>query len=120
MVRGQRIINRPVAEVIDRLRLAMAGGNFEIAIATDSTLTFRHGTYITQTAQLLPMRGTIRVEPSGQSSAAAYEIEVAGPAKYALMLIAVLCCWAVFPPVVAHRALIHHPKRLMENLLQGI
>ena len=120
MIKGQRIINRPVAEVIDRVKLAMAGGNFEIVSATDTTITFRHGTYLTESAPSLPKRGTIRVESSGKNATTAYEIEAVGFAKYWLMLIAVLFCWAIFPPVLAYRALIYHPKRLMENLLAGI
>ena len=68
MIQGQRIINRPVAEVIDRLKLAMAGGNFEIVSATGATISFRHGTYLTESAPLLPKRGTLCVEPSGQKN----------------------------------------------------
>ena len=120
MIQGNRIINRPAAEVMDRLKLAMAGGNFEVQSVTGTAITFRHGTYLTESAPLLPKRGTIRVEPSGQTAAVSYEIEASGFAKYWMILIAVLLCWAIFPPVLVYRALIHHPRRLMENLLQGI
>ena len=75
---------------------------------------------MTQSAPLLPKKGTIRVVGEGEKTEVLYEIEITGFPKYWLIIISVLFCWAVFPPILVYRALVHHPKRLMENLLQGI
>jgi len=120
MIQGQRIIERPPDEVVDRLRLAMAGGNFDIESITSSRIVFRHGTFMTESAPLLPKRGIIHITPSGEDTLVSYEVEVIGFSKYWMLFFAVLFCWAIFPPILAHRALQYHPRRLMDNLLQGI
>jgi len=39
----------------------MAGGNFDITRITGSTIHFKHGTYLTQSAPLLPKKGMVSV-----------------------------------------------------------
>ena len=107
-------------EVLSRLKSAMAGGNFEILSQSADRIEFRHGTYLTQSAPLLPKRGVIRIAPAGNGSRVDYEIGVSGFAKYWVGFIGVVFCWLIFPAVIAHRALFHHPRRLMRNLLQAI
>jgi hypothetical protein len=46
-------------------------------------------------------------------------VAVTGFASVWLALVAVVFFWAIFPPILAWRALVHHPRRLMENLLAG-
>ena len=98
----------------------MAGGNFEILNKGNQEIDFRHGTYLTQTATMLPKRGRIFVQPSDSGSLVRFEIEVYGFAKYWMLFFAVVFCWLIFPPIIIYRALKYHPKRLMLNLLQTL
>ena len=120
MITGSKMVAKSLGETLDRLRLAMSGGNFQITGTTDSSISFKHGTYLTQSAPLFPTRGMIRLLGGGDGTEISYEIESAGFPKYWLMLISILFCWAIFPPILAYRTLMHHPRQLMENLLQGI
>ena len=120
MITGSKMVAKSPAEALDRLKLAMSGGNFEITALTDSSISFKHGTYLTRSAPLLPKKGTIRLAGRGDGTEISYEIKATGLPKYWLMLIGTLFFWAVFPPILAYRALAHHPRQLMENLLQGI
>lgn len=97
----------------------MAGGNFEILEKEARVIRFRHGTYLTQTATMLPKRGHISVLPADDGSLLQFEIEVYGFAKYWMIFFAVAFCWLIFPPIIVHRALCHHPEKLMRNLLQS-
>ena len=120
MITGSKIVAKRPEEALDRLKLAMSGGNFEITTATESSICFRHGTYLTQSAPLFPTKGTIRLVRRQDGTEISYEIEPTGFPKYWLTFFGILFCWAIFPPIVAYRTLVYHPKRLMENLLQGI
>jgi len=120
MIEGQRIVERPPEQVMDRLRLAMSGANCEITNASDTSIAFRHGTYLTQSAPLLPKRGRVDVSPSQTGSRISYKIEATGFSKYWLIAVAAIFCWTIFPPILAYRTLSHHPRQLMESLLQGI
>ena len=120
MITGSKIVARSPSEVLDRLKLAMSGGNFEITSQTDRSISFKHGTYLTQSAPMLPKKGTIRLAARGDGTELSYEITPTGFPKYWLLFIGVVFCWAIFPAILPYRALVHHPKRLMENLLEGI
>jgi hypothetical protein len=120
MITGGRTVARSPAEVLDRLKLAMSGGNFEVTAATDKSISFKHGTYLTQSAPLFPKSGVIRLAAKGDGTEVTYEVQSTGFPKYWLLLFGVLFCWAILPPILAYRALVYHPRRLMENLLQGI
>lgn len=98
----------------------MSGGNFQITNATDSSISFKHGTYLTQSAPLFPKRGTINLADRDGKTEITYTVEPVGFPKYWLILIGILFCWLIFPPILAYRALRHHPQQLMENLLQGL
>ncbi len=118
MESGSRTSALSVRQAEERLRTAMAAGNFEIEPNGPGELVFRYGTLLTQTATQLPKRGRVVIEPAGDGSRIAYEVEVYGFAKYWMIFFAILTCWVIFPPLIVHRALTYHPKRLMENLLQ--
>ena len=120
MASGNRTVSRTRDETMDRLKLAMSGGNFEITGQSDDWLSFRHGTYLTQSATLLPKAGTIRLVERGKVTDVSYEIDVSGLVSCWLTLVAVVFCWAIFPPILAYRALVYHPRRLMEDLLQAL
>jgi hypothetical protein len=79
---GTQKSSLPPDQVIDRLVGAMAGGNFEILEKEARVIRFRHGTYLTQTATMLPKRGHISVLPADDGSLLQFEIEVYGFAKY--------------------------------------
>lgn len=120
MITGSRIIDRPVDEVLDRIRLAMSAGNFEIIRSSPYSIIFRHGTLLTHSAPLLPKRGIIELVEHGGMTEASFSVEPCGFAAFWLPLFGILFCWLIYPPIVAYRALVHHPRRLMENLLEGI
>ena len=120
MITGSAQSDFSPSEVVNRLKAAMAAGNFEIRNQSPEMIDFRHGTYLTQSAPLLPKNGSIRITPSGSGSHVAYEIGVSGFAKYWLAFFGIAFCWLIFPAVLVHRALFHHPERLMTNLLQAI
>lgn len=108
-------------EAIDRLSAVMAGGNFEITQKEAGRINFRHGTYLTQTATMLPKEGFVIATPRKEGgSLVGYQIEVSGFAKYWMMFISILFCWLIFPPILVRRALKHHPDQLMKNLLNAI
>lgn len=120
MITGTAQSDFAPSEVFSRLRAAMAAGNFEIRSQSSETIDFRHGTYLTQSAPLLPKDGLIRITPSGSGSRVDYEIGVSGFAKYWMAFFGIAFCWLIFPAILVHRALFYHPDRLMKNLLQAI
>jgi hypothetical protein len=120
MITGSAQSDFTPSEVSNRLRAAMAAGNFEIRSQSPEMIDFRHGTYLTQSAPLLPKNGSIRITPSGSGSRVDYEIGVSGFAKYWMAFFGIAFCWLIFPAVLVHRALFYHPDRLMKNLLQAI
>ena len=120
MTTGTTYSDFPPSEVSIRLRTAMAGGNFEILSHSQDQLVFRHGTFLTQSAPLLPKRGTIWISPDEFGSVIDYEIGVVGIAKCWLGFFGIAFCWLIFPAVIVYRALFYHPERLMKNLLQAI
>lgn len=62
----------------------------------------------------------IRLAESGEATVVTYEVQTRGFPKYWLLLFGVLFCWAILPPILAYRALVYHPRRLMENVLGSI
>ena len=120
MITGSAQSDFAPSEVLNRLRAAMAAGNFEIRSQSPEMIDFRHGTYLTQSAPLIPKNGSIRITPSGAGSRVDYEIGVSGFAKYWMAFFGIAFCWLIFPAVLVHRALFYHPDRLMKNLLQAI
>lgn len=98
----------------------MAGGNFEIISQSPERIVFSHGTFLTQSASLLPKRGKITISRKGTGSSIDYEIGVVGFAKCWIGFFGIIFCWLIFPAVIAHRAIFYHPERLMKNLLQAI
>jgi hypothetical protein len=114
------MVSKSPAEALDRLKLAMSGGNFEIIRVTDDTISFKHGTFLTQSAPQFPKHGTIRVAPADGGSEITYDVEPALFVRCWLIFFAVVFFWLIFPPIIAYRTLVYHPRRLMENLLSGL
>ena len=120
MITGSKESTFSAPEVIDRLKTLMADGNFEIRGSSPDEISFRHGTFLTSSAPLLPKEGRIKVQPSEKGSQIEYEIKVSGFAKYWMVFIGVVFCWLIFPPILVYRALMHHPHQLIRNLLQAL
>ena len=120
MITGSRFVTKSPVEVMDRLKLAMAAGNFEMVEVTEDSITFRHGTWLTQSAPQFPKAGKILLDDKGEGTDILYAVEPVGFPKYWLILCGIVFFWLIFPPILAHRTLVHHPRRVMENLLQGI
>lgn len=87
MIKGSRTIPKPLPVITEKLKCILAGANYEIVDASDGRLRFRHGTYLTQTASLLPKTGTIELHDHGDSTNVVYSIDTSGPAKW----------WLLFP-----------------------
>ena len=49
-----------------------------------------------------------------------YEIEVYGMIRYWLFFISITCCWLIFPPIRAYRALSYQPHQMMCKLLKTL
>lgn len=120
MASGTRIVKASPFETADKLRMMLAAANCEITHASDSELDFQHGTYLTQTAPLFLKRAKIRLDPSRAGTSLNYDIHVAKPIVIWLSIFSILFCWLIFPPLIAYRALVYHPRRFMENLLAGL
>jgi hypothetical protein len=121
MISGSRTIKKPIEEVNDRLRMMLAAANCSVSNGEDNhVIRFQHGTYLTQCAPLLPKSGAVRLTTNSSGTNISYEIHVSGFARAWMILVAVLTCWAIFPPVLVYRALVVHPRRFMENLLEGV
>lgn len=120
MISGSRTIKKSMEEVSDRLRMMLAAANCSLTDDRGDVIRFRHGTYLTRTAPLLPKSGTVQLAANSSGTEATYEIQVAGLARAWLILVAALTCWAIVPPILVYRALVIHPRRFIENLLDGV
>lgn len=121
MIEGSRVVARPAAEVWDRLRMILAGANCEVEVVEEGrTLRFRHGTYLTQTSPMIPKTGTLRLSETDGGTRIHYTVQLSGFVQVWLILIASLTFCLIFPPILAYRALVVHPRRFMENLLAGV
>ena len=121
MISGSRTIKKPIEEVNDRLRMMLAAANCTVSNGDGKdTLRFQHGTYLNSSASLLPKSGTIYLAEHSGGTNVSYEIQVSGFLCAWMILVAVLTCWAIFPPILVYRALVVHPRRFIENLLQGV
>jgi hypothetical protein len=120
MIRGQREIAKPREDVVEKLRGLLAGANCDIVTSGPDGLTFRHGTYLTQTAWLFPKTCRLHFVPHDGSTTVRYEIRTSLFVRVWLTLWAVVLCWTIFAPILAYRAIVHHPRRFVENLLSGV
>ncbi len=120
MISGSHFANGDLDSVREKLRVVMSGANCEVHWSTDTAADFRHGTYLTQTADMLPKRGSLRLEQQGDRVRVHWFVTTAPFAKFWLILVAVLGCWAVFPPLVVHHVLVRVPRRFMNNLLAAL
>jgi hypothetical protein len=109
----------PASEVVESLKVTMACNcaDFEILSKSSTEITFRHGAINLRRGEH-PKRGRILIRNSHDGSQIDYEIEVYGFIKYWLYFISLSCCWLVFPPILAYRALFHAPRQVMCNLLK--
>lgn len=120
MITGSKYSKHKPAEVADRLRAALAAGNFRIVDETPEEIRFEHGTYMTSTAWMLPKKGRLEFIEDNDGTMVGYEVEVSGFARYWVGGIGIAFCWLIFPYILTQRALKFHPRRLMENLLQSV
>ena len=105
---------------MDRLRVILAGANCDIVGLDENEVRFRHGTWLTQSATLLPKRGMFRLRSLNEHTEIRYEIHLVTAAQVWLTLLGVLFCWLVFPAVLAYRTIVYHPRRFAENILAGM
>ena len=98
----------------------LAAANCEILTESELGISFRHGTYLTESAPLLPKKGVFRLRPSPNGTALDWEISVSPYVAAWMIFIAILFCWTIFAPLLVHRALYHHPAQFMKNLVRGL
>ena len=120
MPTGTVVVARSRSEVIDRLKPILAGANCQILKSSNERVLFRHGTHLTQTASLLPKECSLELHEANGKITIHYTVSVVGFARVWLIIVAVVFFWAIFPPVLIHRALVHHPRQFVENMLSGI
>jgi hypothetical protein len=120
VVTVSRSVPLPPGEILGKLKMILAAANCRVLSAGDDGVRFRHGTYLTQSAPLLPKECTLTFHPEGPSTRIDGDIRVAGPARIWLIFVAVVLCWAIFPPILVYRALVWHPRQFVENLLAGL
>ncbi len=120
MIYGSRMVEKDMAETLDRLKLMMAAGNFEITDEAADSLSFKHGSMFASGASHFPKRGIVRLALAGGSTEVSYEVEPVGIMKYHMMLFGTLMFWMVFPAIIARKVLVDYPMRLMDNLLAGL
>ena len=120
MITGAKLSKYTPPEIVERLRAALAAGNFCILGETPNSIRFEHGTYMTSTASLLPKKGRFEFTKDKSGTQVTYEVEVTGFAKYWVAFVGIAFCWLVFPFILTQRALKVHPRLLMENLLQSV
>jgi len=118
--RNARIVPGTSPKIMDKLRLMLAAANCEVTEESPNALRFRHGTFMTESAPLLAKKGRIVLSDRGDSTLVSYDIKVAGFARYWMTFVAIVFFWAIFPPILVHRALVYYPRRFMENLLAGL
>lgn len=120
MITGTKQSKYSPAEVSERLRAALAAGNFRILGETAEAIRFEHGSHMTSTASMLPKRGSLEFRGNNGGTRVDYAVEVTGFARYWMWFIGIAFCWLVFPFILCRRALTVHPRLLMENLLQAV
>ncbi len=120
MISGIKHVNAPPAQVMAKLRALLAAAGWEIIESGDDFVSFRHGTWLTLAASMLPKRGTVRLTGLGDSTRIWYDIKAPALLVAWMTTLAVLLFWTVLVPVLVHSALVLHPRRLIENLLAGV
>ncbi len=120
MITGSKHSKHKPTEVAERLRAALAAGNFRIVDETPEAIRFEHGTYMTSTASMLPKKGRFEFIGDSNGTKVNYAVEVTGFAKYWVAFVGIAFCWLIFPFILTQRALKVHPKLQMENLLQAV
>ena len=120
MLSGTRFSTRNPTDAADRLRAILGAANCNVTEFSEGTFSFTHGTYLTQSAPLMPKRGRIVLKDDGEGTRIDYQIELTAFPKWWLAFWGILFCWLVFPAVIAYRAIYVHPKLMMENMLSGI
>ena len=117
---GSRNIPQTLQVTMEKLKAILAAANCEVVDTSDHHVSFRHGTYMTGTASLLPKTATIELQERGNSTDLNYSVDTSGPAKWWLMFVGIIFCWAIFPPILVYRTLVYHPRRFMENIIAGV
>jgi len=120
MKTGHAEVHRGIEAVRDRLTSMLAAANCEILSDSAHEITFRHGTYLTESAPLLPKTGAFQMRPSPNGTMVNWRISVSPFAAGWMTFVAIVFCWTLFAPILVHRALTYHPARFMQNLVRGL
>jgi len=117
---GSAIVHGDLNAVREKLKLILAGANCRVAWLGGDTVTFRHGTYVTQTLSMLPKAGRLQLAAEGDRVRVHWSVEVATPARIWLILVAVVFFWLIFPPLLVYHALVRHPEQFVRNILAAL
>lgn len=118
---GSRTVNRPVDEVKDRLTLMLGSAGADFTVEDESgAIRFSHGTYLTQTVGMLPKTGTLQLRPENGKTRVVWEVRPTLFIRIWLTFFGVAFFWLIFPPIVAYLALVRHPGRFVDSILNGL
>ncbi len=120
MISGSCPIGSTVEAVQDRLRLILAAANCEIIERGADIIRFRHGNDLSGNFSDLPKECEFRFEKEENGVRVNWSVSVRKPTRVFMIIWAMILFWAIFPPILARRALIHHPRRLVQNILAGL
>jgi len=104
----------------EQLRMLLAASNARVTSCSSDRICFEHGTWMTQTASLLPKRVELFLSEIGEGVRIDYRVSINPIMRAYMVVIAVLFCWTIFAPILVHRALVYHPQNFIKNLLAGI
>jgi hypothetical protein len=99
--------------------MMLGSANCRVTHRDKHHVEFEHGTYLTQTATLMPKRGMIMLSETADGTQVAYDIALAGFARAWLIFFGIAFFWLIFPPIIVYHAMVVHPRAFVENLLNG-
>ncbi len=120
MSEGSVLASCSLQDAHEKIKALLAASNARVTDCAADRICFDHGTYMTQTASLLPKRAELFLSEVEDGVRIGYRISVNPGIRAYMIAVAVLFCWTIFAPVLVHRALVYHPKNFIENLLSGI
>ena len=121
MIVGSKTFAKPAFHVIDRLKMILAAASCRMQVAENGRLIrFEHGTWMTQTATMLPKSGAFRISESNGDTRVDYAIQASGFVRALYGTLAVLFFWTVFTPILVYRLLSTLPRQFAENTLAGV
>jgi len=120
MIAGQKVVHRQRDEAVNRLRSTLALANCTVVKDDGACVEFQHGSSNSRPIVDPPKTASVTFNETARGTQIVWRVTVAREASVWLCLAGVFGCWAIFPPIMAYRALTVHPREFMENIMDGI